>query len=296
MAKKDESIFEDADVTGDSKDSDSGESSADTGSSADSDLSSDDSVDLDGTPAPATSTPAPTSDPAAEDAVKTEIAQVLNQKGIHCDPKAETVVDFLKHVLTGLKTEEGVKAKMKADEQAANAAETGVNAGAAAGATEEQKPYMMSADGKRLELSAVVTLPLDKIHPDHRPLARQFQGMHQKAQKKAVAKRLAKVALLEKAGLPKTVTDGLRKRVEGYQLSMLPDGSYDKQDLDRELAIRLEDARHFKGAQHLSTLLDRAEQQKRPLEDDADGLAQLARDRAARVSVGSSKNGNGSAH
>jgi hypothetical protein len=287
MASKDEESIFDADDDHDkgskdsSDDSSSGDSSDSSADSSDDSEDSEDSGEMFGAENKG--------DPKG---VIAEVASDLADLGLQVPTNTDDPLEFLKHICTAAKTHKSTKDKAKEEE-----AQPMSGAAAPGGATEEQRPYMMSTDGKKLELSTVISMPLEQIHQDHRGLAAKFQHMHKSAQRKHKAKTAARIAALEAAGCSKAMLDEWRQRSEGLELSMNPDGSYAKSDLDKELRLALKMANHYRGSAQLSTLLGRAKSEKRPgPEDQNDELVKVAQERAAKVSVGQNGSTNGSTH
>lgn len=216
-----------------------------------------------------------TSDQTTEDSVKAEIAQCLQEMGAAADPK-EPLLDFLKHVLTALKTHKMTREKVQEEMNGNGTGMANGNGNGTSNAAEEQRPYLMSLLSRKAD---------DERDPEKKALLLSLQANHRDRGEKAKKNRLARIDRLEKNGVPKHVADKMRQQAGGYQLSLADDGKTRPNSLDFELRSWEEAAAHFGGAKMLGTLTSMAREVPRPHPGNED-LKKLAQERAARVSVG----------
>lgn len=220
------------------------------------------------------STPAQAVGTSEEDSVKAEIAQCLEEMGAAAKPN-ERMLDFLKHILTALKTHKMTRDKVAQEQAGQNASTTGAN-GDAGQATEEKQPFMMS--------TLLAKRPEEEKDPEKRALLLSLHTQFKRQKDQAKKERLARIDSLERRGMPKHEADRLRKLVGGYQLSLNAQGEAVPRRVDVELTTW---AKALPGKEFTETYLSaNTKEEPRPAGVQEDDMAELAKKRAERVSVG----------
>lgn len=208
-------------------------------------------------------------------------AVLAEHTGLTIEP-SEDPWEFLRHIITAAATHSATKSKMASDQ---GGQQTGAN-GQGDQATEEQRPYLMSTDGAKIELSATIDMPLEKIAPQHQVAARLYRDRAKNVREN----RLKIIDKLEKAGVPREKLQPMREECAGYLLSLDAIGGVVTQPLDEKLRIWLDAAKHFGGAKLLSTMTGAklpkgAKEMPRQCPTSNEGLEALAKKRAEAVSV-----------
>lgn len=241
-------------------------------------------------------------DEDAQEAIENAAAALEEHLGLHVEP-GKSAKEFIEHLTTAAKNHKAGKDQAK-EEVMGQGAQTGAAAGAppgpAGGASEEQRPYLMSAAGEKLFLSSIVTMSLDQIRPADHGTAKVAQKGYRKDTRAHRERLTRQLDQLQVTGVPKADCDVLRKKVDGYRLSINDMGNYEQQQLDVEIRTALKMAKHFHGDLRLSTLLGaQAGVQEVPQPagtgsacNDQD-LLKLAQQRGEAMSVGRNGDGNG---
>lgn len=255
-----EDLFDDEDITGDET-ADSGEGEEEEGG-----------------------VKSPIPDPGDQDTAEliSKAAAVLAEHtGLTIEP-SEDPLEFLRHIITAAATHSATKSKIAADQAGQ---QTGLN-GQSDQATEEQRPYLMSVDNQRIELSVSASQPLERFVPEHRAAALLYRQRAERSK----ANRLKMVDRLEKSGMPRYRADELRSQFSGYLLSLDAVGGVVPQKADEYLRGYNDAAKDLKGPQLLSTLTGKklpagVRRQQRPgsptltakqVQDDQEHMIRLA--------------------
>lgn len=183
-------------------------------------------------------------------------------------PPDTTPENLLHHLRIGLHVLDNVPKDDDGDRGAGADDDDGTGGGEDGGqVVEEQRPVMMS------------------LASETDPIRQKFLSQRQETHKADLLRRIDR---LSKAGLmPANVADGLRRKVDGYELSLTAELDLVPRSVDRTLATWEQAAAHLKGARKAGKVLlgTVGTEAPRPSVDENYSPDEIAK-RAARVSQG----------